>query len=164
MKFTNAILATSLTASLAVATTGCSLFEESKSGTVRGRVVDTNGQPISGVRVALDRVGGRTTVSNIRGEFRLGGASAGDHTVLAYSVAQDAAGFVDADVNDGDVVDVGDVFLTDCDEIELNGGTPGPDGTVTDGGDPSIMPCVMEPPPCRARGHRGLPCEAQAGL
>ena len=135
---------------LASAVTGCSLFEESKSGTVRGRVVGANGQPISGVRVALDRVGGRTTLSNQRGEFRLGGASAGDHTLLAYSVAQDAAGSAPADVNDGDVVDVGDVFLTDCDEIELgapNGGETQPDGTIDDGGDPNVYPCVMEPPP-----------------
>lgn len=145
MKFTPVLAATIL----AAASTGCSLFDESKSGTVRGRVVGANGQPVSGVRVALDRVGGRTTVSNVRGEFRLGGASAGDHTLLAYSVAQDAAGSVNADVDDGDVVDVGDVFLTDCDELQAgapNGGMES-DGTVTDGGDPSVQPCVMEPPP-----------------
>jgi hypothetical protein len=136
---------------LAASLTGCNLFEESGSGTVRGRVVGANGQPLSGARVTLDRVGGRTTVSNMRGEFRIGGARDGGHTVLAYSVAQDAAGSAHANVGDGEVVDVGDVLLMDCDDVVANSPNGGmeDDGSVSsDGnGDPTVVPCVMEPPP-----------------
>lgn len=134
---------------LAASLSGCNLFDESGSGTVRGRVVGANGQPLSGARVSLDRVGGRTTVSNMRGEFRIGGARDGGHVVLAYSVAQDAAGSAEANVGDGEVVDVGDVFLTDCDQVVAgapNGGMED-DGTVSNDGDPSVQPCLMEPPP-----------------
>ena len=131
---------------IAAGVSGCNLFESSGSGTVRGRVVDANGQPIRGARVALDKVGGRTTMSNVRGEFRLGGARDGAHTVIAYSVAQDAGGSIAAEVSDGDVVDVGDVILMDCDVIVAGGGV-NEDGSIEPGSDPSIEPCVVEPPP-----------------
>lgn len=135
-------------AMVAAGLAGC--VRESGSGTVRGRVLDASGHPVAGARVSLDRVGGRTTLTNVRGEFSLG-ARDGGHLLLAYSAAKHAAGSVDAEV-DGGIVDVGDVWLVDCDLL-VGGGegtTPmgGEDGAVPpDPDDPSIMPCVVEPPP-----------------
>lgn len=143
------LIQTTLLAAAVSGLSGCNLFESSGSGTLRGRVVDANGQPISGARVALDKLSGRTTLSNVRGEFRLGGARDGEHTVLAYSVSLDAAGAASAAVTDGDVIDLGDVTLTDCAVLESNSpdGAVGEDGQSEPGTDPSVAPCVFEPPP-----------------
>ena len=132
----------------AVAVAGCNP-SHSGTGTVRGRVVDASGQPISGARVALDRSTGRTTLTNIRGEFSLG-AKDGAHVLLAFSQAQNAAASTEVDVDDGNVANVGDVTLMDCDEVvpmpgEGGNGAAGDDG-MTEPGDPTI-PCEWEPPP-----------------
>lgn len=128
---------------------GCEV-DRSGTGTVRGRVVDVTGQPISGARVAVDRLGGRSTVTNARGEFRIA-AKDGQRTLLAFSVALDAGASTQVAVTDGDVVDAGDVTLVDCTVLAeaAPGGAPAPDedGMMpSDGSDPS-MPCLYEPPP-----------------
>lgn len=137
---------------LAVATglAGCDI-DRSGGGTVRGRVVDASGQPISGARVSVDRLGGRSTLTNVRGEFRIA-AKDGDRTLLAFSTQLDAGGAIDVQVTDGDVVDAGDVTITDCDILiaGLDGGpgtSEGGDGLISPDASDPWMPCIYEPPP-----------------
>ncbi len=143
---------------------GC-VGDSSSTGTVRGRVVDANGQPVSAARIALDRFGGRSTVTNARGEFRLGGVRDGSHVVLAFAVAGNQAGASNVEVDDGSTEDVGDVVVIDCEDL-ANGvlleptPSPTPDGNGSGEPDPTstsdpgdydvddmIIPCGWEPPP-----------------
>lgn len=139
---------------IGIAAMGLSLAAcESKSGTggVRGRVVSAAGTPARGVRVMLDGRDGRSAITDVRGEFRLG-AKAGSHVVVASHAAQNAGATVEVDVEIGENADVGDVVLQDCDEIVvMAGGDPsspdgGEGGGGTEPGDPTY-PCTVEPPP-----------------
>lgn len=113
-------------------------------GTVRGRVLDVGGQPVRNARVMLDSRDGRSTLTNATGEFRLG-ASAGDHQILARAPVIDAGASLAVTVENGDVLDVGNVTVTDCEEPQPLPGEGSPDGS-NDGGDPT-NPCEYEPPP-----------------
>lgn len=141
---------------IGIAAIGLSLAAcESKSGTggVRGRVVNAAGTPARGVRVMLDGREGRSAITDVRGEFRLG-AKAGSHVVVASHAVANAGASVEVEVEIGENADVGDVVLQDCDEIIIMaGGDPNaPDGGEggeeggTEPGDPTY-PCTVEPPP-----------------
>ncbi|NOZ79276.1 MAG: hypothetical protein GXP48_08910, partial [Acidobacteria bacterium] len=53
------------------------------SGSIQGMVVDAHGNPVSGVRVAADKFGGKETRTANDGTFSLDGLQPGGHEVLA---------------------------------------------------------------------------------
>ena len=144
------------TALLALA--GCQ--KSSSAGAIRGRVLAPTGQPAAGARVMLDSASGRTTLTNARGEFRLGGAISGGHKVFALS--NHTAALASTHVDGTATADVGDLTLEDCSIIVAQGGAPdanaggtsgGPAPEGTPGGAPTkvdsdgTIPCEAEPPP-----------------
>ena len=98
-------------------TTGCpeffNLADESSTGAITGRVVDLAGLSVGNVRIVLDDLEGRSTVTDPSGDFFIGGVRDGDHIVYAFDAATNSAGAVQVQVIDG-VGDAGDVFLEDC--------------------------------------------------
>ncbi|MCA9686191.1 MAG: carboxypeptidase regulatory-like domain-containing protein, partial [Myxococcales bacterium] len=87
-------------------------FELPGSGTVRGRIVDEDGQPVSGARVTADALGTRasgSSRSNDAGEFEILDLTPGSTRVSAldggWSSALRAPGTSDDDVQ-GEVVEV----------------------------------------------------------
>lgn len=104
---------------------GC--VEPRATGSVRGRVVDAQGQPVTMARVLLDGPFGQTTLTNARGEFRIGGARDGKHDVYALDPTHTYVGGAKVDVSNGGIADVGDVVLTDCATTGSGGAEPNQD-------------------------------------
>jgi len=65
--------------------------EEVKTGTISGRVINENGQPLVGATVSIRPVGvvssGRSTVSNLEGNFQVNGLENALYNVSADSPA-----------------------------------------------------------------------------
>ncbi len=138
---------------LLAALAGCDLQNYS-SGTVRGRVVTAAGIPVANARVMLDDANGRATLTNYRGEFRLGGAADGGHALYALDVSGQYAAAASVTVEDGAATDAGDLVLTDCAGVLAGAGSP--EGPISDGSSPTTpgepgadvsVPCSAEPPP-----------------
>lgn len=117
---------------------GC--VEPRATGSVRGRVVDAQGQPVMSARVLLDDPFGQTTLTNARGEFRIGGARDGSHDVFALDPTRSYVAGAKADVSNGGVADVGDLVLTDCALAGTSGPEPNQDYA-------EVCGASVEPPP-----------------
>lgn len=125
---------------LALAMVLSACVPDAATGSIRGRVVDASGRPVRGARVMLEGPAGRSTVTNLQGEFRLGGARDGRHAVYALDPsASSGAGGV-AHVQEGRVADVGDLALFACDSLPA-----GEDPDAASEGSP-LVPCTSEPP------------------
>lgn len=120
---------------------GC--VEPRATGSVRGRVVDGEGQPVRSARVLLDDPFGQTTLTNARGEFRIGGARDGNHEVFALDATRTLVAGAKADVSNGGVTDVGDLVLGSCTQVGSGGTDPNEDYAEVCGAQPSPPPTVV---------------------
>lgn len=99
-------------------------FGASSTGAVRGRIVYADAAPAPGVRVSLDSLSGRSTITNPMGEFFLGNARDGDHALYAYDPGTDSAAAIGIVVSGGEA-NVGDVLLEDCATVLTDPGSAG---------------------------------------
>ena len=120
---------------------GC--VEPRATGSVRGRVVDAQGAPVRSARVLLDDPFGQTTLTNARGEFRIGGARDGNHDVYALDPTRTLVAGAKADVSNGAVVDVGDLMLGDCAQAGSGGTDPNVAYAEVCGAEPAPPPTVV---------------------
>lgn len=119
-------------------------------GAVHGRVYDTQGNPLSGVRLSLDDQFGLSTLSNFRGEFRLSGASAGTHALFAFHAASQMTDAVSVDVEENGDADAGAMTVSNSCTDEDESGEGGDEGETEgeDQGEPDAdAPCDWPPPP-----------------
>lgn len=121
---------------------------EQSLGSIHGRVLGPGGNPVRGARVSLDGPNGTTALSDVNGAFHLTAAHGG-HDLYALHVSTHAAALVNVEVDGSS--DVGEIFLTDCDDVPTPDGGEGTPGGTPDGGDGTDPapppPCDWEEPP-----------------
>ncbi|NOQ73987.1 MAG: hypothetical protein GQ574_18420 [Crocinitomix sp.] len=95
-----------------IITIDSSVVEPSSSASIKGKVVDDNGEPLFGTTVFLEKEGVKIGTSvNIDGSFEIKNVATGNYTLFAQHVGYQSVKQVNVEVQEGEQIILKDIIL-----------------------------------------------------